>query len=71
MNNEFITAMIGNVGGPKRMNNLITILDLSFINSRSLKTMERRTGQIVEKYAEKTMKKESIMAFEKEILFYI
>nr|XP_022311868.1 uncharacterized protein LOC111117085 isoform X2 [Crassostrea virginica] len=43
-------------------------IDLSFINSRSLKTMERRTGQIVEKYAEKTMKKESIMAFEKEMI---
>ena len=60
--------MIGNVGGPKRMNNLITILDVSFINSRSLKTMERRAGQIVEKYAVNTMKKESIMAFEKEMM---
>ena len=53
MNNEFLTAMIDNVGGPKRINNLLTTLDLPFINSRSLKTMERRAGQIIEKYAEK------------------
>ena len=49
------------------MNNLFSILDLSFINSRSLKTMERRAGQFIEKYAEKkNTKEESNMAFEKE-----
>ncbi|XP_061167894.1 uncharacterized protein LOC133176848 [Saccostrea echinata] len=60
--------MIDNVGGPQRMNNLLTTLDLPFINNRSLKTMERRAGQIIEKYAKDNMKEESMMAFEKEMI---
>lgn len=64
----YIEAMIDSVGGPQRMNNLLTTLDLPFINNRSLKTMERRAGQFIEKYAEENMKKESAMAYEKEMM---
>ncbi|XP_056014682.1 uncharacterized protein LOC125676111 isoform X4 [Ostrea edulis] len=64
----YIEAMIDSVGGPQRMNNLLTTLDLPFINNKSLKTMERRAGQFIEKYAEENMKKESAMAYEKEMI---
>lgn len=50
------------------MNNLLSTLDLPIINNRSLKTMERRAGNIIEQYAEENMKKESKMAYEKEML---
>ncbi|XP_061192131.1 uncharacterized protein LOC133200328 [Saccostrea echinata] len=68
INTKIGAAMIDNVGGPQRMNNLLTTLDLPFINNRSLKTMERRAGQIIEKYAKDNMKEESMMAFEKEMI---
>lgn len=60
--------MIDSVGGPQRMYNLLSTLDLPIINNRSLKTMERRAGNIIEQYAEENMKKESKMAYEKEML---
>lgn len=60
--------MIDSVGGPQRMNNLLSTLDLPIINNRSLKTMERRANNIIEQYAEENMKKESKMAYEKEML---
>lgn len=60
--------MIDSVGGPQRMNNHFSTLDLPIINNRSLKTMERRAGNIIEQYAEENMKKESKMAYEKEML---
>ncbi|XP_062576614.1 uncharacterized protein LOC134238504 isoform X3 [Saccostrea cucullata] len=68
INTKVGAAMIDSVGGPQRMNNLLTTLDLPFINNRSLKVMERRAGQIIEKYAEENMKEESLMAFEKEMI---
>lgn len=60
--------MIDSVGGPQRMYNLLSTLDLPIINNRSLKTMERRANNIIEQYAEENMKKESKMAYEKEML---
>lgn len=60
--------MIDSVGGPQRMNNLLSTLYLPIINNRSLKTMERRAGNIIEQYAEENMKQESIVAYEKEML---
>ena len=36
-NNFIIVAMIDSVGGPQRMNNLLTTLNLPSINDRSLK----------------------------------
>lgn len=60
--------MIDSVGGHQRMNNLLSTLDLLIINNRSLKTMERRAGNITEQYAEENMKQESIMAYKKEML---
>lgn len=68
INTKVGAAMIDSVGGPQRMNNLLSTLDLPIINNRSLKTMERRAGNIIEQYAEENMKKESKMAYEKEML---
>ncbi|KAK3100488.1 hypothetical protein FSP39_020887 [Pinctada imbricata] len=59
--------MIDNVGGPQRMNNCLTTLDLPPINNRSLKVMERRAGKLIENFADENMKAESKRAYEKEM----
>lgn len=59
--------MIDNVGGPRRMNNLLTTLDLPSIDNKSLKAMERRAGKMIENYADRNMKTECKKAFDKEM----
>lgn len=67
INTKIGTAMIDSVGGPQRMNNILTTLNLPSINERSLKVMERRAGELIENFAEDNMKKECSLAFESEM----
>ncbi|XP_053372727.1 uncharacterized protein LOC123560237 isoform X2 [Mercenaria mercenaria] len=59
--------MIDNVGGPQRVNNLLTTLNIPSINNKNLKVMEKRAGVMIEQFADDNMKEESFKAFEKEV----
>lgn len=60
-------AMIDSVGGPVKVNNLLSTLNLQPINSRSLKCMERRAGNTIEKIANVSMQKATHEAYNKEM----
>lgn len=57
------------LGGPQRVNNFLTTLDLPYISHKNLKVMERRAGHIIENFAEKGMINARKTAFEKEMRF--
>lgn len=59
--------MIDSLGGPQRVNNFLTTLDLPYISHKNLKVMERRAGHIIENFAEKSMTNARKTAFEKEM----
>lgn len=68
--------MIDSVGGPQRVNNFLTTLDLPYISHKNLKVMGWRAGHIIENFAEKSMTNARKTAFEKDIMrfeyfFYI
>lgn len=64
-----LVAMIDTLGGPQRVNNFLTTLDLPYISHKNLKVMERRAGHIIENFAEKSMANARKTAFEKEMRF--
>lgn len=57
------------LGGPQRVNNFLTTLDLPYISHINLKVMERRAGHIIENFSEKSMTNARKTAFEKEMRF--
>lgn len=61
--------MIDSLGGPQRVNNFLTTLDLPYISHKNLKVMDRRAGHIIENFAEKGMINARKTAFEKEMRF--
>lgn len=61
--------MIDSLGGPQRVNNFRTTLDLPYISHQNLKEMERRAGHIIENFAEKSMTNARKTVFEKEMRF--
>ncbi len=60
--------MIDNMGGPVRVNNALTTLNLSSISNKGLKKMERRAGDAVTKVADKSMKMAAKEAYEMEMM---
>jgi len=50
---KYFPAMIDSVGGPVRVNNLLSTLNVPTISNARLKEMERRTGAVVEQVTEK------------------
>lgn len=67
VNTKLGAAMIDTLGGPQRVNNFLTTLDLPYISHKNLKVMERRAGHIIENFAEKSMANARKTAFEKEM----
>lgn len=59
--------MIDSVGGPQRMNNFLATLNLPTVNNKNLKVMERRAGEMIEKFADENMANESQKAFRDEM----
>ena len=42
-----ISAMIDSLGGPKRVNNFLSTLNLKPVSNKNLKKMEVRAGEVV------------------------
>ena len=59
--------MIDSIGGPQRADNILTTLDLPSISHNNLKAMERRAGQMIKDYAEKSMANATKVSFDTEI----
>jgi hypothetical protein len=62
-----IVGMIDSIGGPDRLNNFLSTLNLKPINPKSLKKMERRAGVYVEAVAKSSTQKAATDAFEMEM----
>ncbi|XP_078319431.1 uncharacterized protein LOC144620962 [Crassostrea virginica] len=62
-----LVAMIDSIGGSPRTNNFLTTLDLPSISHKNLKAMERRAGQMIEDYAEKSMANATKVSFDTEM----
>lgn len=62
-----LVAMIDSIGGPQRVNNFLTTLDLPSISHTNLKAMERRAGQMIEDYAERSMANATKVSFDTEM----
>lgn len=48
---KIFLAMIDSLGGPDRVNNLLSTLNIPTINNKTLMVMERRAGENVEAVA--------------------
>lgn len=48
-------AMIDSLGGPNRVNNFLSTLNIKPIDQKNLKSMERRAGQKIEEVAKRSM----------------
>lgn len=59
--------MIDLTGGPQRVNNFRTTLDLPSISHKNLKCMERRARKLMEAYAYKRMASATEASFDAEI----
>ena len=46
--------MVDSIGGPVRMNNFLSTLNIPEIQDKNLKLMERRAGDLIETVAEST-----------------
>lgn len=51
----FMIAMIDSLGGPNRVNNFLSTLNIKPIDQKNLKSMERRAGQKIEEVAKRSM----------------
>lgn len=58
--------MIDALGGPQRVNNVLTTLNLPPISHKNLKVMERRAGDMIEDFANLSMEQRGREAFEAE-----
>ena len=63
------SAMVDSMGGPQRVNNVLSTLNLPVISNKNLKKMERRAGKMIEEYAEESMKRASFSAYDQEMRF--
>lgn len=61
--------MIDSVGGPGKVNNMLSTLNIKPIHSNNLKIMERRAGDFVESVANNSMKAAAEDAFKKEMRY--
>ena len=61
-----LVAMIDSIG-PQRVDKIITTLDIPTISHKILKVMERRAGQMIEDYTEKSMANATKVSFDTEM----
>lgn len=61
------TAMIDSIGGPVKVNNMLSTLNIPPIGENNLKCMERRAGEVVEKVAGMSTLNAAKEAFEMEM----
>lgn len=61
------TAMINSIGGPVKVNNMLSTLNIPPIGEKNLKCMERRAGEVVEKVAGMSTLNAAKEAFEMEM----
>lgn len=61
------TAMIDSIGGPVKVNNMLSTLNIPPIGEKNLKCMERRAGEVVEKVARMSTLNAAKEAFEMEM----
>lgn len=61
------TAMIDSIGGPVKVNNMLSTLNIPPIGEENLKCMERRAGEVVEKVAGMSTLNAAKEAFEMEM----
>ncbi|XP_076088707.1 uncharacterized protein LOC143059102 isoform X2 [Mytilus galloprovincialis] len=59
--------MIDSLGGPQRVNNVLTTLNLPSISHKNLKVMERRAGDMIEDFANMSMERRGREAFAAEM----
>ncbi|CAC5416302.1 unnamed protein product [Mytilus coruscus] len=64
---RFVETMINSLGGPQRVNNVLTTLNLPSISHKNLKVMERRAGDMIEDFANMSMDRREREAFAAEI----
>lgn len=67
INTKLGTGMIDSLGGPDRVNNILSTLNLKPMNPKSLKHMERRAEAYVEAVAKMSTRKAASEAFETEM----
>jgi hypothetical protein len=61
-------AMIDSIGGPNRVNNFLSTLNIKPIDKRSLKCMERRAGNKIEEVAKRSMETAATETFKMEMM---
>lgn len=59
--------MIDSLGGPVRVNNFLSTLNMRPICIKSLKEMEERVGELIEEFAIESSRKAAVDAFEQEM----
>ncbi|XP_056014139.1 uncharacterized protein LOC125677956 isoform X1 [Ostrea edulis] len=67
VNTKLGTAMIDSIGGPDKVNNMLSTLNIPPISGKNLKSMERRAGEVVEEVARKSTQNAAIEAFRMEM----
>lgn len=67
MFSPFLAAMIDGLGGPDKVNNLLSTLNIKPINHKNLKVIERRAGRMVESVAYKSTSSATEKAFKTEM----
>ncbi|CAC5404979.1 unnamed protein product [Mytilus coruscus] len=67
VNTKLGAAMIDALGGPQRVNNVLSTLNLPPISHKKLKVMERRAGEMIEGFANLRMEQRCREAFEAEM----
>lgn len=60
-------AMIDNLGGTDRVNNLLPALNMKPMNAKNLKAIERRAGQFIEKVSKMSADKAAKESFQLEM----
>lgn len=61
------TAMVDSIGGPVKVNNTLSTLNIPPIGEKNLKCMEMRAGEVVEKVAGMSTLNAAKEAFEMEM----
>ncbi|XP_060567237.1 uncharacterized protein LOC132726004 isoform X2 [Ruditapes philippinarum] len=67
VNTKLGTAMIDSIGGPTKVNNMLSTLSLPTLSTNKLKKMERRAGEAIECVASKSTSTAAHNAFSMEI----
>ncbi|KAH3728839.1 hypothetical protein DPMN_054801 [Dreissena polymorpha] len=55
VNTKLGTAMVNSLGGPSRVNNMLSTLNLKTISDTNLKIMEQPAGEVIEQVATESL----------------